>query len=255
MVGNRSAIAVNQNRLLNCLSHTCGKELQGFYRLFSITLWILHLQNPSKIPRFLDHAATFFCWSFGRKMHRIPWPQVFVPLALFSLDTQRARKAQTKHRQRVGRLAFGQICWYPARHNSFWKVFPHLIRHLQWDSNYWSLFKCCCVTMWCYFFEYKHSCRVYADPLRWMTSIPSLWHEATFRNYAHSVATQKELISSIASWQNVWHFITQKDVLLCHPVIQPWLAGKISCSLPWSSQEGMEGYDTVDGWNLARVDR
>ena len=39
--------------------------------------------------------------------------------------------------------------------------------------------------------------------------------------------------------------ITQKDVLLCHPVIQPWFSGKISCSLPWSSQEGMEGYDTV----------
>ena len=48
---------------------------------------------------------------------------------------------------------------------------------------------------------------MYADPLRWMISIPSLWHEATFRNYAHSVATQKELISSIASWQNIWHFI------------------------------------------------
>ena len=86
-----------------------------------------------------------FCWSFWRKMHRIPWPQVFVPLALFSLDTQRARKAQTKHRG----LAFGQICWYPT--TTFILKGFHTHRHFQWDSNYWSLFKCCRMTMWCYF--------------------------------------------------------------------------------------------------------
>ena len=135
-----SAVAVNQNRLLNCLSHTCGKELKVFYRLFSITLWLYIY----KIPCFLDNAATVLL-IFSEEN-----AQKFMTSGLCTFGTffsrYPTRPESSDQTQRVG-------LWsnmFVSTTTFILKGF-HTHRHLQWDSNYWSLFKCCCVTVWCYF--------------------------------------------------------------------------------------------------------